>query len=101
MRHQLMTVLTQDDGYGNTIHDSRSINWNKFIFPNGYLKHVIAKNEILKPYLISYKYYKTIIYEDFILLVNNISNPFDLREGIEIKIPKLDDIKAFVLENKK
>lgn len=95
-----MSKITDDDN-GNTIYDPRSIDWNTFTFPSGYYKHIVAQHEILKPYLISYRYYKTVIYEDFLLLVNNVSRPFSLREGIELKIPKLEDIKSFILANKK
>lgn len=101
MRYEVMTKMTEDDGHGNIIYDPRTINWNKFIFSSGYFKHIIAKGESLKPYLISYKYYKNVIYEDIILLVNHIKNPFELREGIELRIPKLKDIRDFVLKNKK
>lgn len=101
MRFELMSKITDNDGYDNVIYNSRSVDWNKFTFPNGYYKHIVAKGEPLKPYLISYKYYKAVIYWDFILLVNNIKNPFLLREGVEIKIPKLVDIRSFILENKK
>jgi hypothetical protein len=96
-----MSKITNDDGYGNTIYNPRSIDWNTFTFPSGYYKHVVSQHEILKPYLISYKYYNTVIYENFLLLVNNVSQPFNLREGVELKIPKLIDIQNFILLNKK
>ena len=84
-----------------TYYDSRSIDWNKFTFPNGYYIHILTSIDILKPYMISYKYFKTTAYEEFILSANHIGNIFDLRAGIEIRVPKLEDIKSFILENKK
>lgn len=99
MRYDLMNKIGDDNDI--TFYDPRSIDWNKFTFPNGYYKHILTSVDILKPYMISYKYFKTIAYEDFILLSNHIGNIFDLRAGIEIKIPKIEDIRTFLLENKK
>jgi len=99
IRYNLMKVVKEENDI--TFYDLLSIDWNKFIFPSGYLKHIITTFEVYKFYMISYKYYRTTLYEDFLLKCNKIANPFDLRSGIEIKIPYLQDIKTFLLENKK
>jgi hypothetical protein len=84
-----------------TIFDSRSINWGNFEFTNGYKKHFITQDQILKPYLISLGYYNVIDYEDEILLINNIADLYEVVVGTEIKIPDINDLKQFILNNSK
>ena len=83
------------------ILDSRSLKWRDFQFTNGYTKHYITESELLKPYLISYAYYDTPEYEDEILLINNIQDPYEVVPGTEIKIPKVQDIRQFILDHTK
>lgn len=99
MRYNIQSIMTQIDGV--TIYDPTSIRWTEFEFTNGYYEHEINTHEILKPYLISYHYYGTVDYEDIILLINNIENIFEVPVGSAIKIPKIDDLKNFILKNKK
>lgn len=90
-----------EDSSDYTIIDSRSVNWSAFEFTNGFKRHFISADEILKPYLISSQYYSTVEYEDEILLINGIADPFELVPGVEIKIPDLNDLKTFILNNTK
>ena len=83
------------------IYDPASVDWASFSFPNGYYEHTISKTEIVKPYLISQAYYGTIIYEDILFLINKVDDPFCLRVGAELLIPKLEDLENFILEQKK
>lgn len=89
------------DSSDYTIIDPRSINWSQFIFTNGFTKHFVADDEILKPYLISYRNYSTVDYEDELMLINGISDPYELYVGAELRIPDLNDLKQFILDNTK
>jgi len=99
MREQLYNNLYTDDY--RIIKDPTTVDWRLFRWDNGYFIHHITVSEIFKPYLISWSYYGTIEYEDLILLLNNIQNPFDIIPEQTIYIPKLEDLKAFILANKK
>jgi len=99
MREKVQLVL--DDTDGNVIRDSTSIIWKDFKWTNGYFKHKISKTEIERPYLISQIYYSTVEYWDIILLLNNIEDIFEIVPLSELFIPKLDDIKQFILDNRK
>lgn len=93
------TIDTEQDSI--VAFDSMSCDFSTFLWENGYYAHKITSFEILKPYLISLAYYGTVIYEDMILLVNNIDDIFNVYPGAELKIPKLDDLKKFILANRK
>lgn len=97
MNQSIYTKLVDNSDY--TIIDSRAVNWSSFVFTNGFKRHFISSEEILKPYLISYQYYSTVEYEDEILMINGISDPFLLVPGIEIRIPDINDLKQFILDN--
>ena len=90
-----------DNEYGFDIYDPTSIKWNEFAWNNGYFSHKLSSNEILKPYLLSFQYYGTVEYEYLILELNKITDIWAVVPGTEIRIPKLTDIKAFLLKNKK
>lgn len=98
MRESLYDTIEELDV---TIYDSRSIKWSTFTFDNGYYKHRITEYEILRPYLISSQYYGNVNYEDIILLINNIQDPFEIVVGTEIKIPKIEDIRSFIALHRK
>lgn len=95
-----MTLLDTDVTNNIQVYDPLTVDWSKFQWKNGFYIHKITIKEIEKPYLISYAYYKNIEYEDIILLVNNIQNVWEVVPGKELKIPKIDDIKNFILLNK-
>jgi hypothetical protein len=98
MREKVQLVL--DDTDGNVIRDSTSVLWKEFKWTNGYFKHKISKVEIERPYLISQAYYGTVDYWDIILLLNNVEDIFEIIPLSELYIPKLEDIKQFVLDNR-
>jgi hypothetical protein len=99
MREKVQSTL--DITNNITIKDPTSILWSSFKWTNGYFSHKITKKEIERPYLISYAYYGIVDYWDIILLLNNISDIFEVIPESEIFIPKLVDLKTFILENKK
>ena len=84
-----------------TILDPCSIDWSTFAYTNGWYTYYVTQSDTLKPYMISYAFYGDVIYEDIILLLNNIEDPFEMVVGSEIKIPKLDDLKTFILAHRK
>ena len=84
-----------------TIYDPTSIDWTSFKWKNGYYTHIVSELDIIKPYMILYKYDMSIEYEDAILLLNNIEFIWDLAPGSKLKIPKIDDLKSFISDNTK
>jgi hypothetical protein len=100
MREKIQSILyTTPDG--DIIRDSTSVNWKAFQWTNGYYVHKVSKKETQRPYLISQAYYGTVEYEDIILLLNNIEDSFEMTAEVEIYIPKLEDIKQFILSNRR
>jgi len=99
MRYTVESILSTADNI--TIYDPTSINWIKFDWSNGFYKYTLNKFDILKFYYVSYKFYGTVEYEDIILLLNGIADPFLLQPGIDINIPKKEDIDSFILANRK
>ena len=99
LRQKLMNILATVQDID--IYDSTTIQWNTFDWGRGYYLHKLTSNEILRPYLVSYSYYGTIDYEEILLLLNNIEDIWAVVPGTEIRIPKLDDIRSFLIKNKK
>jgi hypothetical protein len=98
MRETIQKTLTTENDMDIT--DPSSVNWGDFPFTNGYNEHTIDKSDIYIPYNISYKWYGTIIYEDIILLINQVDDVFSLSPGKKLKIPELQDLKDWILEQK-
>ena len=86
---------------GTVINDPTSIDWKTFKWNNGYFEHIVTKHETEQFFKISGAYYGTYIYTDLIKLLNNIIDPFEMIPGSKIKLPKLEDIKQFIFENRK
>ena len=83
------------------IYDPTSIDWSTFEFTNGYYSHYLTKDQILKPYIISYIYYQDVGWEYVLLLINNILDIEDVPPGTEIYIPKIGDLQDFILKKNK
>lgn len=98
MREQLQQIL--DESNGRIMRDSTSIDWSSFRWNNGFFTHKITKTEIMKPYYISYAYYGTTKYTDIILLLNNIMDIFEVVPETILYIPKIEDLKKFIADNK-
>jgi len=96
-----MSILEEDKVEGITLYDPTTIDWNSYDWTTGFYKHVVTKFNRIKPYMISYAYYGTVVYEDIILLLNHIEDPFELEIGTEIKIPKLQPLKEWLRDNRK
>lgn len=98
MREKVLESLDETDNI--IIRDPCSVSWKSFAWTNGYYIHRITKSEIMKPYLISFAYYGTIEYEDLILLLNNVRDPFKMVPDSTLYLPKLADIKTFIADNR-
>ena len=96
MRHLIYDILYEDTDY--TIRDSRNIDWTKYDWSAGFVEHTMTDEDIMKPYLISERYYETTQYEDILLLLNNIEDVFALRPGVKIRIPDQDTLDNFILQ---
>jgi hypothetical protein len=99
MREQVQTVLEESNDV--TILNPLSINWSSYKWEEGYFPHKLNIHEILKPYMISFNYYGTVEYEDALLALNGIADIFELKPGAEIRIPKINELKFFIFQNKK
>jgi hypothetical protein len=99
MREKVYSELLNSNEYA--IVDSTTCDWSTFSWDNGWYEYRVTQADLLKSYFISYKYYQTVDYEDIILLLNNIGDPFEMVVGSLIKVPKLNDVKAFILTNSK
>lgn len=81
---------------GVDLYNLTKINWRKFNPLNPIRYHYVSSDELDRPYLISYKEYSSVDYEDLILMVNKIIDPFSLFIGQKLQIPKLQDILDFI-----
>lgn len=99
MRHKVMEVLETVDNI--TVYDSTTIDWTSYPWQTGYIIHYITNTEILKPYFISYQYYNTVEYEDIIMLLNNIEDPWQLVPGSPLRIPNFQNLQRWILQNTK
>lgn len=54
--------------------------------------HVVEKEYIARPDLISFAIYGTDRYADIICKINGISNPFELNEGMVILVPDISNV---------
>ena len=66
----------------------------KMIYPVGY--YVVHENDLMRPDMISYKVYGTVVYWWLIMMVNGIGDIFtDLEVGLTLQIPNVLDIFNF------
>lgn len=83
------------------IFDPTSIDIKSFKWVRGYTKHKLTRQEIIKPYLISYAYFDNKELWYYILLLNSVVDIDNLEVGAEIWIPNLSELNEFILNNKK
>lgn len=77
-------------------YDILNVRWQDFPFQNGYQNHTITKQETMRPWLISFKYYNSAFYEDVLFLINGVRDPLNLVVGQNLKVPPVSEIEAFV-----
>ncbi len=98
LRHTMMSIL--DDTTEDIIRDPSSLDVSKFKFVNGYFQHTLSKRDKERPDKISFTYYGTVVYENILLLINNVVDIWELPVGTKLKIPKLEDLQNFIKDNK-
>jgi hypothetical protein len=99
LRYTMMNIL--DDTTEDILYDPTTLDVSKFKFKNGYYPHTISQRDKERPYKISSTYYGTTVYDNLILLINNVRDIWDLPVGTELKIPKLEDLKSWITKNRK
>lgn len=101
VRFTLMETLESfsENSFSVDVMDSSTVDWSKFTWENGYIKHFITQNEILRPYYLSYIYFGTTTWEYVLLELNGIDDIDNVPIGSEIWIPKLVDLEDFVRKN--
>mgnify|MGYP006449688921 CR=1 FL=1 len=98
MRYQLYErVDTIDEDI--EVFDLFSVDWSNFSFDNGFKRYRINEQETIKTYMISYNNYGTTKYDDILLLINNVSDPTDLKANSVFYIPRKGDIQKFIERN--
>ena len=91
MKLKSITNLNEIDGFFDLTE-------TKFIFPKNpirYNEYVIQQHEEMRMDNISNMLYSTPDYMDLLLFINDIINPFSLREGQVIYYPIKDDLVKF------
>lgn len=99
LRYTMMDIL--DDTTEDIIMDPTSLDPSTFKFSNGYYKHVLTQKEKERPYKLSYIYYGTVAYENILLLLNEVKDIWEIPVGTKLRIPKLNDLKDWIKENRK
>jgi len=95
VRQQFYRLLKNYDKVNIALYDIFKVSWSDFYFPSGFTIHYVTDAESDRPYLISLRYYNSVEYIDFLLLVNQVSNFLELKKGTQLKIPALTDIEEF------
>jgi hypothetical protein len=83
------------------MYDLLSIDWTSFEYINGFETRILSQQDIESFWNVSYEYFGTVKFEDILLRLNNIENPFELKIANTIYIPKEEDLKNFILKNTK
>ena len=103
IRYIVMKELTQnitEELNMFTIHDPLSIDWSTYNFSGNEEIYMLGEEDIKRPDLLSYKFYNTVIYQNIIFILNNIGDILNTPSKTQIKIPKIEDLKTFLLKNK-
>lgn len=95
MRYDILERTNLEEGV--QFYDLSSVDWGKFKF-NKVIDYTLDISDVTKPWLISYKFYRNLDYEDILFLINGIENPLELSIGQVIKIPPIQDIENFLRE---
>lgn len=96
-----MTLLEKNNELNVDIYDPFSFDTSDFQWREGFEKHIVTEWDIFKPYRISRLFYGTIEYTDILLLLNNVSDPFELKPGFVIYVPNLNELRQYLLSKKK
>lgn len=95
MRENVLTPYSINN-FDFDINNPISVDWSKFMWTKEITKHMLTEEEIYRFYLVPEFYYDNTGYEDILLILNNITNIFDLLPGTYINIPSKDNIDNFL-----
>jgi len=84
-----------------TLHDPLSVNWTNFRFTGTESDYMLGEEDIKRPDMLSYRLYGSTLYQDLIFILNGIGDILHAEVGTMIKVPKIEDIKAFIKKYKK
>lgn len=94
LRYSFVNLLHKIDNI--EVYNLYKINWNEFVFKSGYKVYKLKEEDCYKFYNVVLKEYNNILMEDIIYYINRIDDPFSLRIGQEIYLPKYEDIDEFI-----
>jgi hypothetical protein len=97
-RYSLMSASEQANTLGQLYPDIMTYPINKFLYTEDPYKVILTTAYIQRFYLVSYAYYDTSDYTDFLLFFNNYSSFHELEEGDEILVPTKNDVNSFFLK---
>jgi hypothetical protein len=95
-RQKLDTIIANDVELD--IYDFWNIDFSEFKIKRMPKIHKVSRADVENPERIIYENYGDYIFEDIIYLINNIENPLNLRVGIELILPDVNDILEFLYE---
>jgi len=81
-----------------SFHIDKSLFYKKIKLSTPYILHVVDKLEEYKPYLITEKYGLEKDYWEILLRVNKVTNPFNIKEGRVLIIPKIEELNNYTNE---
>lgn len=96
-RYELMTDTSNTDGGTDTYPDCLSFFTKLDLFKQSEppLQYEVTPLFLQRPYMVTYSYYGLPIYDDLVLLLNDIPYITELEEGEVIYLPAKTDIFSF------
>lgn len=91
-----LSSLARDPNQNN-LYDLTTITFNNL--PAVFYQYVVEAHEEMRIDLISYELYNSIEYMDFLLDINDIDNPLNIKTGDTIKYVDVNQISTFQLTN--
>lgn len=96
IRYNYLNLEFQKNGIN--FYDITQFDWNEFQFKRGFKTYKLSKEDVNKFYMVCKNEYDNMFIEDLIYYVNKIDDPTELEEGMEIILPKFEDINDFINE---
>lgn len=100
-RYFYMSLLESNNPVEVNVYDPLSLDFSDFPWKNGWEEYRVQDADIRKFYRVSQMYYGTPEYEDILLLINNIADPFELIPGTIVFIPEFNELKSYLLKKRK
>jgi hypothetical protein len=94
-RYSFLSQTGTDTATDFQTFDFLAARWTAFEFINNEISYTLSEPDTRKFYNVSQTFYGTVEYEDLLLYINGIADPFNLIPGTTIRIPSITDILAF------